>query len=69
MIVPSTRLLRNEWKRFATYYLTAFCPWNVDTGKIPYAFNFRGFSDFVQTMARRHTFLDRARMFFMESTI
>ena len=69
MTVPSTRLLRNEWKRFATYYLTAFCPWNIDTGKIPYAFNFRGFSDFVQTMATRHTFLDRARMFFLESTI
>ena len=57
MTVPSTRLLRNEWKKFATYYLTAFCPWNVETGIIPYTFDFRGFSDFVQTMATRPFFL------------
>ncbi len=69
MTVPSTRLLRNEWKKIATYYLTAFCPWNVNTGRIPYTFDFRGFSDFVRSMATRNTFLDRARIFFMESTI
>jgi hypothetical protein len=51
MTVPSTRTLRNEWKQFATYYLTAFCPWSEDTGTIPYTFNFRGYSDFVRTMA------------------
>ena len=69
MTIPSTRVLRNEWKRFATYYLTAFCPWNVNTGRIPYTFDFRGFSDFVQTMARNDSFLDKARIFLMESTI
>lgn len=69
MTVPSTRSLRNEWKQFATYNLTAFCPWNVDAGRISYTFDFREFSDFVQTMATIHTFLDRARMFFIESII
>ena len=70
MTVPSTRLLRNEWKKFATYYLTAFCPWNIETGRIHYTFDFRGFSDFVQTMSTRPSkFLDRARNFLMESTI
>jgi hypothetical protein len=68
MTVPSTRLIRNDWKKFATYYLTAFCPWNVETGRIPYTFDFRGFSDFVRTTTTRR-FLDRARNFLMESTI
>jgi hypothetical protein len=46
-----------------------FCPWNPITGLIPHVFNFLGYSDSVRAMAQSGSFLSRARLFVMESTV
>ncbi len=64
-----SRLWVTEFNRFARYYLTAFCPWDIDTAQIPYSFDFEGYSAFARNLAENRTFLNRARTYMLESTI
>jgi hypothetical protein len=66
---PCTDLWVCKFQAFSKYYLMVFCPWDWITGLIPHAFNFLGYSDFVQGIAQSGSFLSRARLFVMESTI
>ncbi len=66
---PCTDLWVCKFQAFSKYYLTVFCPWDRITGLIPHAFDFLGYSNFVQGMAQSGSFLSRARLFVMESTI
>ena len=66
---PCTRIWTITFNRFARYYLTAFCPWDINTGKVPYSFDFAGYSAFVRYMAERPYFLFKARSFMMENTM
>ena len=66
---PCTRIWVIAFNRFARYYLTAYCPWSIHTGKVPYPFDFEGYSVFVQYMAEQQIFLYWARTFMMESTM
>jgi hypothetical protein len=66
---PCTRIWIQAFHKFARYYLTAFCPWDTVTGKIPYSFDFQGYSAFVQHMANLPNFLNRARKQYLETTI
>jgi hypothetical protein len=55
---------------FSIYcYLTVFCSWDPITGLIPHSFDLAGFSNFVQGLAQDGSFLYRARLFIMESTM
>jgi hypothetical protein len=66
---PCTRIWTITFNRFARYYLTAFCPWDINTGKVPYSFDFAGYSAFVRYMAEHPYFLFKARTFMMENTM
>ena len=66
---PCTRIWIIAFNRFARYYLTAFFPWNIHTGKVPYPFDFEGYSAFVGHMEEHSCFLYNARTFMMESTM
>jgi hypothetical protein len=66
---PCTDLRVCKFQAFLKYYLTLFYPWDLIIGLIPHAFNFMGYSDFVQVMAQSGSFLSRARPVVMESTI
>ena len=67
--LPPTRIWIQAFQKFATYYLTLFCPWNTVTGKIPYTFDFEGYSAFIRHVAQHPSFLNRARKNYLECTI
>lgn len=53
-----------SWKRRAgkagAYYLTAFCPWDIETHKPPFSLDYQGFLDWIGPMLDSKSYRDRA---------